>query len=614
MGWAAVGVLVLAVTLAVTAASSLPAAGSKRTPPAATRGARAAGEGARSVRLFGHLRWRNQFELDNVVAPIVAGDEYDLGEQRFDPADVVIDVGAHIGVFATVCHRRGSRAIHCYEPDASNFELLESNVGQLPGVHLKRAAIWRSDDGAGTEVLLSGADGDNTGACSVLAGGRALDFATQTVADRSTTALRVGAVPLDAVLAAHDRVDLLKLDCEGSEFPILLTSRELHRVRRIVGEIHELTEAAMDRLSPASRVGGYRAYSVDVLVACLESHGFEVHTRQTSPHLFLFSARRREAVEAGGSPKVSVTGSSSSWLGRRRLQSSDRYVVSMRSAGLGDRIISLGAAWLFARNTGRTLVADWRHSLYSLDFGSNLFEQCFQPLSELAGVRFIADDRIADLRLPRPRYPARWNNDRALASPLRRPRYTPSDEHAAAVAMIRGGTDVSAPTVVFDACINDGLVSIEHSRAFLSALRPAGHVAERVAVFRRNELHGARTIGLHVRHGNGAETGHASYWQTFEAAMARCVRATRKAREMLGSDALVLLCTDSAEVETAIRSLIPNVVCRAKTFRPSGAGELHGWRGAHHGRDDALVEMLLLAECDALIRYPPGSFFTFYPQ
>ena len=94
--------------------------------------------------------------------------------------------------------------------------------------------------------------------------------------------------------------------------------------------------------------------------------------------------------------------------------------------------------------------------------------------------------------------------------------------------------------------------------------------------------------------------------------MARCVRATQKAREILGADARVLLCTDSTEVETAGRSLIPNVVCRAKTFRPSGAGELHGWRGAHHGRDDALVEMLLLAECDALIRYPPGSFFSFY--
>jgi hypothetical protein len=31
------------------------------------------------------------------------------------------------------------------------------------------------------------------------------------------------------------------------------------------------------------------------------------------------------------------------------------------------------------------------------------------------------------------------------------------------------------------------------------------------------------------------------------------------------------------------------------------------------GRDDAIVEMLLLAGCDALIRFPPHSFFSFYP-
>jgi FkbM family methyltransferase len=253
---------------------------------------RSSAGGQRATQPF---RWRNRFELENVVAPIFAGNEYDLGDRRFTGPEVILDVGAHIGVFARFCHQRGGRAIHCYEPDANNFELLRNNVGRLPGVHLTRAAVWRSDGGAGADAVLSGADGDNTGAPSVLADGRVVDFGRQTVADSSAGARVVRTVPLDTVLSAHDRVDLLKLDCEGSEFPILLTSLQLHRVHRIVGEIHELTEAALERLSPASRVGGYREYSVDVLVECLQSHGFEVRTRQTSPHLFLFSARRPEA-------------------------------------------------------------------------------------------------------------------------------------------------------------------------------------------------------------------------------------------------------------------------------------------------------------------------------
>jgi hypothetical protein len=36
------------------------------------------------------------------------------------------------------------------------------------------------------------------------------------------------------------------------------------------------------------------------------------------------------------------------------------------------------------------------------------------------------------------------------------------------------------------------------------------------------------------------------------------------------------------------------------------------WNQTHKGRDDALVEMMLLARCSALIRYPPGSFYSFY--
>ena len=97
-----------------------------------------------------------------------------------------------------------------------------------------------------------------------------------------------------------------------------------------------------------------------------------------------------------------------------------------------------------------------------------------------------------------------------------------------------------------------------------------------------------------------------------DASIERCRRAVRLARERLGAPAPVLLCTDSVDVEMAARQVIADVVCYSKMFRSSGAGELHMWHQTHKGRDDALVEMLLLARCSALIRYPPGSFYSFY--
>lgn len=288
------------------------------------------------------------------------------------------------------------------------------------------------------------------------------------------------------------------------------------------------------------------------------------------------------------------------------------YVVSMRRAGLGDRLICLGAAWTFARTTGRTLVADWRRSVYAADPAGNTFLDCFEPLTDLAGVPFIGDERVGRLSLPKPRHPPVWNDDGLLATPRRRPADEIVADRDAAVGLIASGADVPAPTVVFDACINGGMVSLADSRTFLRALRPWPPVRQAVETFCRETLTGAPFIGLHIRHGNGTVSGHAPYWESFETALARCERAVRLARARLGQHLPVLLCTDSLEVEQAMTQRISGVICRPKAFRPPGAGELHLAADSRLGRDDALVEMLLLAEASALIRYPPGSFFTFY--
>jgi hypothetical protein len=294
------------------------------------------------------------------------------------------------------------------------------------------------------------------------------------------------------------------------------------------------------------------------------------------------------------------------------MPSTTRYVISIRRAGLGDCIICLGAAWLFARQTGRTLIADWRRSGYASNSATNAFALCFEARPELAGVPFIGDDRVADLPLPRPRYPALWNDDALLVAPPNRSDRAILADRDLAVALVRCRWDVAAPTVVFDACVNDGLVSVADSRTFLSDLRPLPRVAGLAAAFRESRLGSGPVIGLHIRHGNGAHTGHHHYWHSMDAAIERCRRAVCLARERLGAPAPVLLSTDSVDVEMAARQAIPDVVCHSKMFRSSGAGELHVWNQAHEGRDDAIVEMLLLAGCSALIRYPPESFFSFY--
>src|SRR5205085_6908377 len=85
-------------------------------------------------------------------------------------------------------------------------------------------------------------------------------------------------------------VRLLKLDCEGAEWPIVLTSQRLHLIDEIVGEFHELggpfLEIGENRPSNAhlfrsNRVAGF---TIEELVRFLRDEGFSTtYSRHVRP-------------------------------------------------------------------------------------------------------------------------------------------------------------------------------------------------------------------------------------------------------------------------------------------------------------------------------------------
>lgn len=234
----------------------------------------------------------NPFEVDNILNSIALWDEYRISGQRYRKDDVILDVGAHVGVFSFLCHQKGSRSIYAYEPSPQNFARLREYVASLPGVHCTQAAVWRSDTAASGTLLLSRRADENTGGNSVLMGGQAIEFHEQRTLPAAGDADPVPFIALDAILERFDRVKLLKLDCEGSEFPILLTSARLGRVERIVGEVHECLEEVTGQMSPEARVAGHTSYRAKDLAHRLESFGFHVLLQPTSGNLWLFDARR----------------------------------------------------------------------------------------------------------------------------------------------------------------------------------------------------------------------------------------------------------------------------------------------------------------------------------
>lgn len=236
---------------------------------------------------------RNQFERESVLDSVALWDEYQIEKMNFAADDVILDVGAHVGIFSYMCFRRGSRKILAYEPEVKNFQQLAQHVGGLQGIELYHLAIFRSDERA-TALTHSGYLGDNTGGGNVLFDGARVDMDAQELNPIEPSSQVVQVVALDEILEKFPRVRLLKLDCEGSEFPILLTSQLLARVETIVGEYHEISPSVYAALTPAAQLENFRAYSVAQLVAHLQRFGFDVRVVSNSPNLGKFFATRKE--------------------------------------------------------------------------------------------------------------------------------------------------------------------------------------------------------------------------------------------------------------------------------------------------------------------------------
>lgn len=192
---------------------------------------------------------------------VVVHNEYGL-PASLPAGGTVFDIGAHVGGFSYAAWSRGARAIHAWEPHPENFSLAKSNVAALEGITLHRGAILHEAGKVLVRPFEPDHLGENTGSARV-----ELDPAA---------ASGIPAFSLDDLLRKAREVSLVKLDSEGSEWPILLCSRELHRIAALCGEFHEmeshplcpgfgplngrLLAAFLKRLFPFVRVQPDRAY------------------------------------------------------------------------------------------------------------------------------------------------------------------------------------------------------------------------------------------------------------------------------------------------------------------------------------------------------------------
>jgi FkbM family methyltransferase len=175
------------------------------------------------------------------VYEVFAEDAYRTGWFLRDARDdaVAVDVGGHIGCFTLdFCHRHPRGRVVAYEASPATAAWLERNVaanGLAARVEVHRQAVSSE---AGTIEFA-----DN-------AGGSSLNGLTAPV---GTTTITVPAVPVAQVLrdaARGGRVDVVKIDTEGAEYDVVLSSSpdDWAVVERVVLEYHDVPGHGRDEL------------------------------------------------------------------------------------------------------------------------------------------------------------------------------------------------------------------------------------------------------------------------------------------------------------------------------------------------------------------------------
>ena len=153
--------------------------------------------------------------------------------------DVIVDVGAHIGVFTVWAASRDPNArVIAVEPSAATLKYLHHNVetNKLTNVTIVDAACGSSD--GMVEMLARGPAACNT------------TFRSDNYGSSFAVIGNARKITLKRLFSdfAIDHCDLLKLDCEGAEYDTLYSAPEatLSRVERIAMEYH----IGMNRVRP----------------------------------------------------------------------------------------------------------------------------------------------------------------------------------------------------------------------------------------------------------------------------------------------------------------------------------------------------------------------------
>jgi len=186
----------------------------------------------------------------------------------------IVDIGGGIGDYTILAaHSREKAKVLTFEPFPESYSILQANLAlnRILNVQLSAQAVGSR---AGT-LQFAAAPADPLSRQTSSLSGAPIE-----------NSLTVPAVSLEAVLQMADEghIDLIKLDCEGAEYDILLNSPAsvLKKIDRIVMEYHD----------------DVTSYTHIDLVKYLTEQGFQVECRENFAHANIGYLRAWQTVRS----------------------------------------------------------------------------------------------------------------------------------------------------------------------------------------------------------------------------------------------------------------------------------------------------------------------------
>ncbi len=168
------------------------------------------------------IKLRNNSSDIHIFTNIWIVEEYSqIGDKK---NGIIVDIGAHIGLFSIYALKCNPKEIIAFEPIKENYDLFKENIllNEIKNIKCYNVAV--SDEKLEVEIYFN------------------KDFAAHSLINKDGYSRKVKSRSLKNIFDENkiDECDILKLDCEGSEYVIFetLPDNYYNKIKKIIMEYH----------------------------------------------------------------------------------------------------------------------------------------------------------------------------------------------------------------------------------------------------------------------------------------------------------------------------------------------------------------------------------------